>query len=118
LSHKTSSQNYTDTFNNLKDIMKISDYLATLPHDDRIRAMARLEGMTLAMRIIGNRAADLKEMAESSSEPHYRERMLSAENEIQTARSMVRLVQVNIGNGNQKFGDLSAAEIEEIMLIY
>jgi hypothetical protein len=98
--------------------MKISDILSNLSHDERIRTMARLEGMTLAMRIIGNRASDLRDMAASAGEAESKSKLLQAESELLTANSMIRLVQVSIGNGTQKFGDLSASEIDSIMRIY
>lgn len=89
--------------------MKINEYLSSLPPELRERALGRLEGMSLAMRICRNRAEDAPEGSIA---------WLRA-NEATLCAEMIRMVQVQIGSGRQpEIGDLSADELEELWRIY
>lgn len=85
--------------------MKIRDFLDSLPENQRERALGRIEGMQMSMRICRNRAEDNKNDLNRSMEA-----AMCAE--------LVRLVQVQIGAGNRPFGDLTPAELDEIWRIY
>jgi hypothetical protein len=98
--------------------MKPTDVLNNLSPSQLERALGRLEGMEIAMRIARNRAADLEEMIEPNAEINDHNRaMVIKKDEAHGIAAMIRIVQVNIGNGSQSFGDLRPEEIEEVRRI-
>lgn len=98
--------------------MKIQDFLDTLPEPARSRTLGRLEGMTMAMRIARNRAADLAEVAKDSGTAPARDHYSAGEAEAHTIASVIRMVQVGVGNGSLPFSDLTPEELDEIRRIY
>ena len=97
--------------------MKLRDTLAPLPAGEVDRLLGRIEGMEMAMRICRNRAVDMQDMMDDE-DVGTRIGLRFQRDEAETLAAMIRLVQVSIGNGTMPFGDLTAAEQEEIWRIY
>lgn len=67
---------------------------------------AFLAGMQLSMRLLRNRAEDLKQIDTA--------RKIWAEDEVQNCVGIIRLCQVEIGSGRMARPQLTKAEIEEM----
>ncbi|SNT36004.1 hypothetical protein SAMN06265795_1293 [Noviherbaspirillum humi] len=81
--------------------MKIDDYLATLAPSDRSRLLGQLEGLQLAQRLISDQLAELNSASGEDD---------AAIQQLNNAIAMIRLAQVNLGNGIARFPILDVAE--------
>lgn len=98
--------------------MKLLEHLNSLPLDERTLLLGRLQGMTLAMRITRNRAEDLNSMHRQASEARTGACYQAEEQEAHNIAALIRLMQVQLGNGAMEFPELTAAELDEINRIY
>ncbi|MDB5795783.1 MAG: hypothetical protein JWR25_2162 [Noviherbaspirillum sp.] len=80
--------------------MSIDEYLATLTPVDRTRLLGQIEGMQLAQRIIQNRVIELVGLGASDE--------IVAE--LHGAQTLLRSVQVGLGNGARNFPTLTVPE--------
>lgn len=98
--------------------MKLLDHLRSLPEQERILLLGRLQGMTLAMRIVRNRAEDLRNMHKEASEKLTGYCYQGEAQEAENIAAIIRLSQVSLGNGMIAFPELTEAELDEINRIY
>lgn len=85
--------------------MRIAEMMEKLTPLECERFLGRIEGMEMSMRICRNRAEDIKDSLNRSTEAAV-------------CAEIIRMCQVQFGSGKSRFGELTEDELAEINRIY